>query len=119
MYRRSVTIASIMNNLRYPVGEFEIKPETTHEQRRALIESIAQTPARPRAAIASLSTNQLDEPYRPEGWAVRLVVHHLPDSPLNAYTRFKLGLAADEPTIKPYDEKRGDMLAAGSKGDAE
>jgi uncharacterized damage-inducible protein DinB len=108
-----------MNNLQYPVGTFEIKPATTQEQRRALIESIARTPARLRAAIANLSTEQYDEPYRPGGWTVRQVVHHLPDSHLNAYTRFKLGLTEPEPTIKPYDENRWAALEDGSRADPE
>ena len=115
-----VTIATTMsNNLQYPVGKFEITPGTTHEQRRALIESIAQTPARLRTAIANLSTNQLDEPYRPNGWTVRQVVHHLSDSHLNGYTRFKLGLTEAEPTIKPYDENRWAMLEDGRSADPE
>src|SRR5215470_1937783 len=115
-----VTIAATMsNNLQYPVGKFEITPGTTHEQRRALIESIAQTPARLRAAIANLSTKQLDEPYRPGGWTVRQVVHHLADSHVNAYTRFKLGLTEAEPTIKPYDENRWAMLEDGLHADPE
>jgi DinB superfamily len=108
-----------MNNLQYPVGKFELKAGTTQEQRRALIESIAQTPARLRAAVANLSARQLDERYRPEGWTVRQVVHHLPDSHLNAYTRFKLGLTETEPTIKPYDENRWAMLEDGLYADPE
>src|SRR5262245_25056208 len=111
--------SSSMNNLQYPVGKFELKAGTTQEQRRALIEGIAQTPARLRAAIANLSAKQLDEPYRPEGWTVRQVVHHLPDSHLNAYTRFKLGLTETEPTIKPYDENRWAMLEDGRYADPE
>jgi uncharacterized damage-inducible protein DinB len=108
-----------MNNLQYPVGKFEITPGTTQEQRRAFIESISQTPSRLRAAIANLSTTQLDEPYRANGWTVRQVVHHLPDSHLNAYTRFKLGLTEAEPTIKPYDENRWAMLEDGRQSDPE
>ena len=115
----TLRLQATMTNLQYPVGEFENRPGTTHEQRRALIESIAQTPARLRAAIANLSTRQLDEPYRPEGWTVRQVVHHLSDSHLNAYTRFKLGLTEDEPTIKPYDENRWAMLDDGRHADPE
>jgi uncharacterized damage-inducible protein DinB len=115
-----VTIATTMSkNLQYPVGKFEITPGTTHEQRRSLIESIAQTPARLRAAIANLSAKQLDEPYRPGGWTVRQVVHHLADSHVNAYTRFKLGLTEAEPTIKPYDENRWAMLEDGRYADPE
>jgi uncharacterized damage-inducible protein DinB len=108
-----------MSDLKYPVGKLEIKPGTTHDQRQALIESIAQTPARLRAAIANLSTKQLDEPYRPDGWTVRQVVHHLSDSHLNGYTRFKLGLTEAEPTIKPYDENQWAMLEDGRYADPE
>jgi hypothetical protein len=108
-----------MNSLQYPVGKFEIKSGTTHEQRRELIDSISRTPAELRAAIANLSPNQLDEPYRPGGWTVRQVVHHLPDSHLNGYTRFKLGLTEAEPTIKPYDENRWAMLEDGRQADPE
>ena len=95
-----------MDNLQYPIGKFEAASGTTHEQRHVLIDSIAGAPARLRAAIADLSAAQLDEPYRPGGWTVRQVVHHLPDSHLNAYTRFKLALTEDEPTIKTYEEGR-------------
>ena len=119
MHQQSVTIATTMSNLQYPVGNFEITPGTTEEQRRVLIDSIAQTPSRLRAAVANLSTHQLDEPYRPGGWTVRQVVHHLPDSHLNAYTRFKLGLTEAEPTIKPYDEKSWAMLVDGRYADPE
>jgi hypothetical protein len=66
-----------MSDLQYPVGKIELKHGKTHEERRALIESISQTPARLRAAIANLSMKQLDEPYRPGGWTVRQVVHCL------------------------------------------
>jgi uncharacterized damage-inducible protein DinB len=108
-----------MSNLQYPVGKFEIRPGATHEQRQALIESIAQTPVRLRAAVANLSAKQLDEPYRPDGWTVRQLAHHLPDSHLNGYTRFKLGLTEAEPTIKPYDENRWAMLEDGRYADPE
>jgi uncharacterized damage-inducible protein DinB len=119
MTRRAVTIASTMNNLQYPVGKFEFKPGVTHEGRQALIGSIAQTPDRLRAAIANLSAKQLDEPYRPEGWTVRQVVHHLADSHLNAYTRFKLGVTEAEPTIKTYDENLWAKLEDGRHADPE
>lgn len=71
-----------------------------------LIEEIARTPANLRSAVQGLSTKQLDTPYRPGGWTVRQVVHHLPDSHMNSYVRFKLALTEDEPTIKPYAEDR-------------
>jgi hypothetical protein len=69
-----------------------------------MIDVIARTPAELRAAVEGLSAKQLDTPYRPDGWTVRQVVHHVPDSHLNAYIRFKLGLTEETPTIKPYDE---------------
>ena len=68
------------------------------------IDAIAATPANLRSAVRGLSEAQLDTPYRLGGWTVRQVVHHVPDSHSNAYTRFKLTLTEDVPTIKPYDE---------------
>ena len=108
-----------MNDLKYPVGKFKARPGITHEERQALIGSIAQTPDRLRAAIANLSAKQLDEPYRPEGWTVLQVVHHLADSHLNAYTRFKLGVTEAEPKIKTYDENAWAKLEDGHHGDPE
>jgi len=102
-----------MSNLQYPVGRFEFVSDTTQDQRRAMIDHMAAAPAKLRAAVANLSNEQLDEPYRPEGWTVRQVVHHLADSHINAYTRFKLGVTETEPTIKPYDENRWAQLEDG------
>lgn len=96
-----------MTDLRYPIGEFQIESDAlTNEQRQQFIHQIADAPANLRAAIKGLSEEQLDTPYRPDGWTVRQVVHHVPDSHMNAYIRFKLALTEDEPTIKPYDEAR-------------
>jgi uncharacterized damage-inducible protein DinB len=90
---------------RYPVGKFKRPSEPqTSDERRLLIEQIAATPARMREAVAGLSEAQLDTPYRDGGWSVRQVLHHVPDSHMNAYTRVKLALTEDEPAIKPYDE---------------
>jgi len=100
-----------MNDLRYPIGEFSYPGEQTADERRCTIDEIEATPVRLRAAVQGLSPQQLDTPYRPGGWTVRQVVHHVPDSHLNAYTRFKLALTEDEPTIKPYDEGRWAELA--------
>ena len=91
-------------DLSYPVGRFDVRAPVPPEQVPGWIREIADTPARLRAAVQGLSPEQLDTPYRPGGWTVRQVVHHLPDSHVNAYTRFKLALTEDEPTIKPYDE---------------
>lgn len=94
-----------MTDLRFPVGEFQLDDDNlTDEQRQQFIQEIADTPARLREAIAGLSDEQLDTPYRPDGWTVRQVVHHVPDSHLNNYIRVKFALTEDEPTIKPYDE---------------
>src|SRR6185295_10257740 len=83
----------------------------TSEQRARFIEDIAAAPQRMRSAVAGLTDEQLNTPYRDGGWTVRQVVHHLPDSHLNAYTRMKLALTEDEPVIKPYDEARWAELA--------
>jgi hypothetical protein len=80
-------------------------------QRREFIDAIAETPKNLKATIARLDEHQLDTPYRPGGWTVRQVVHHVPDSHMNSYVRFKLALTEDEPTIKPYDEARWAELA--------
>src|SRR5262249_40361619 len=74
--------------------------------RRAAIETIAGTPAKFRAAVKGLSEAQLDTPYRDGGWTVRQVVHHVPDSHVNAYVRLKLALTESAPTIKPYAEDK-------------
>ena len=91
-------------SLRFPIGEFRRVNTLTDDQRRASIEAIAEAPARLRAAVAGLGAEQLDTPYRTGGWTVRQLVHHLPDSHMNSYVRFKLALTEDEPTIKPYEE---------------
>lgn len=91
-------------NLQYPVGKFRRPEKLNEEQRRAYIGTIAETPARLRAAVAGLTAAQLDTPYRPGGWTVRQVVHHMPDNHMNSYVRFRLALTENEPAIKPYDE---------------
>lgn len=95
-----------MSDLRYPMGKFSFEGPLTEADRTKLISDIEQTPARLRAAVQGLSSQQMETPYRPEGWTVRQVVHHVPDSHMNAYVRFKLALTEDEPTIKPYKEDR-------------
>lgn len=95
-----------MADLRYPVGKFKYEGPPSEDQKRKYLADIEQAPASLRAAIKGLSDQQLDTPYRPEGWTVRQVIHHVPDSHLNAYIRFKLALTEDEPTIKPYAEDR-------------
>src|ERR1700722_3829235 len=93
-----------MSDPRYPIGKFKFEGTTTDSQRNQFIEDIEQTPAALRAAIKNLDAKQVATPYREGGWTVRQVVHHVPESHMNAYIRFKLSLTEDEPTIKPYDE---------------
>jgi uncharacterized damage-inducible protein DinB len=95
-----------MSDLRYPIGKFAYDQALKDEQRLAYIGQIAEAPSNLRRAISGLSNTQLDTPYRPQGWTVRQVVHHVPDSHMNSYVRFKLALTEEEPTIKPYAEDR-------------
>jgi uncharacterized damage-inducible protein DinB len=102
-----------MNDPRYPVGKFDRRDTLTADDRRTLLQQIAEAPARMREAVRGLDERQLDTPYRDGGWTVRQVVHHVPDSHLNAYCRLKLALTEDEPLIKPYDEAAWATLADG------
>jgi uncharacterized damage-inducible protein DinB len=95
-----------MDDLRYPIGKFDYQPGASDAARKERIARIGAAPARIRAAVSGLTPEQLDTPYRPGGWTVRQVVHHVPDSHLNAYTRIRLALTEPGPTIKPYDEAR-------------
>ncbi|MEX2601140.1 MAG: bacillithiol transferase BstA [Balneolaceae bacterium] len=93
-------------DLRYPIGHFKPKEPLTSAERQTFIGQIEQAPDALRSAVEGLTPEQLDTPYRPDGWTVRQVVHHIPDSHLNAYIRFRLALTEDLPTIKPYDEAK-------------
>ena len=97
-----------MSDLRYPIGNFEWTQPASEEQsakdRVQYIEVLAKLPVQMRTALQGLSAEQLDTPYRPEGWTVRQVAHHVPESHMNAYIRFKLALTEDQPQIKPYNE---------------
>ena len=92
-----------MNDPRFPVGKFQYDGPPSEEQKKKFLDEVALTPVNLRAAIKGLSDSQLDTPYREGGWTVRQVVHHVPDSHLNSYVRFKLALTETEPTIKTYD----------------
>ena len=94
------------DDLRYPLGKFSYDGRMTDARRTGCVARIAAAPAGLRAAVVGLDDGQLDTPYRPGGWTVRQVVHHVPDSHLNAYTRIRLALTEDIPTIKPYEEAR-------------
>lgn len=93
-------------DLRYPVGKWEKKTSLDPATRQRFIDEIAATPAAMRKAVAGLDDAQLDTPYRDGGWTVRQVVHHVPDSHLNSYVRFKLALTEEMPQIKTYDEQK-------------
>lgn len=92
--------------LRYPVGKYQPVDKLSEQDRQKLLAQVEEAPKKLRAAVAGLSREQLNTPYRDGGWTVQQVVHHLADSHMNAYTRFKLALTEDEPTIKPYNETR-------------
>jgi len=108
-----------MEDLSYPIGKSKIETELSDAKRRQLIDDIAAAPAALRNAVKDLSKEQLDTPYRPGGWTVRQVVHHLPDSHMNAYFRFKLALTENEPTIKPYEQQLWAELPDAKSGDIE
>jgi uncharacterized damage-inducible protein DinB len=93
-----------MTDPRYPIGKFQPPPSVTDSDRAAFVDQIAALPGDLRAAVSGFDDARLDTPYRDGGWTVRQVVHHVPDSHLNAYTRFKLALTEDRPTIKTYEE---------------
>ncbi|HYY58445.1 MAG TPA: bacillithiol transferase BstA [Pyrinomonadaceae bacterium] len=99
-----------MSDLSYPIGRYQMQHEPTGEERRKFIDQIAEAPSKLRRAVEGLSAEQLDTQYRPGGWTVRQVVHHVPDSHLNSYVRFKLALTEEEPTIRPYLEDRWAQL---------
>lgn len=92
-------------DVRYPIGEYEPKP-FSDKQKRAWLQDIQFLPGLLEQAIENLDERQFETPYRDGGWTVRQVVHHVSDSHLNAYCRFKLALTEDNPVIKPYDEAR-------------
>jgi hypothetical protein len=98
-------------DLRYPVGEFTMPAHVTPALRAEAVAAITACPATLREAVRGFSEAQLDTPYRPGGWTVRQVIHHVPDSHINGYVRFKLTLTEDVPTIKPYDEALWAKLA--------
>lgn len=103
-------------DLRYPVGQFDNSEPITAELRNKYIDEIEETPRRLRDAVAGLTDEQLETPYRPGGWTVRQVVHHLPDSHLNSYMRFKLAATEEQPLIRTYHEERWAELSDARTG---
>ena len=100
-----------MNDPRFPIGKFHKPAEISPEARTQYIEEIAAAPELMRKAVSGLNEPQIDTPYRDGGWTVRQVVHHVPDSHMNSYIRFKLALTEDNPVIKPYEEQLWAELA--------
>ncbi|SFE20409.1 DinB superfamily protein [Paenibacillus algorifonticola] len=108
-----------MDVLRFPIGLFEHEGDISRQQLDGWFADIESAPARLRAAVSDLSAEQLDTPYRPDGWTVRQVVHHIADSHMNAYMRYKLALTEETPTIRPYYEERWAELSDGRTGPVE
>jgi uncharacterized damage-inducible protein DinB len=99
-----MTTATATPDLRFPIGKYEYKPGYSTEQRARCIAEIEAAPAQLRAAASGLSDAQIDTPYRPGGWTIRQVVHHVPESHMNAFIRFKWALTENNPMIKAYEE---------------
>jgi DinB superfamily len=94
-----------MSDLKFPIGKFEFLAGATSAQQKQWIDAIAATPANLRQAVAGMNDQKLDTAYRDGGWTVRQLVHHVADSHINSYVRFRLALTEDAPAITPYNEK--------------
>lgn len=92
-------------NRQYPIGKFEPNPNLSLEQRTQLINELADFTSKLKKVIGALSATKLDTPYRDGGWKRRQVIHHIADAHLNFYSRIKLALTEESPTIKPFDEQ--------------
>jgi hypothetical protein len=108
-----------LQNLKYPIGEFKIKQSITPDDIKWYINTIELFPAKIKQAVAGLTDEQLDTRYRPEGWTIRQVIHHVTDSHINSYTRFKLALTEDTPEILPYHEELWAELPEAKSGPLE
>jgi hypothetical protein len=98
-------------DLSYPIGRFDFKQVVEPARYPALIAEIAEAPALYREAVRGLDEAQIDTPYRPGGWTVRQTVHHVADSHMNSFIRFRLALTEEEPTVRPYDQAAWGELA--------
>jgi hypothetical protein len=106
-----------LEQLKYPVGKLQrVSPPLDRATRSACLDTIEQLPARVRSLVAGLTDAQLDTPYRPGGWTIRQVIHHVPDSHMNAYIRMKLAATEEMPTVKTYQEDRWAELPDGKSG---
>ncbi len=110
---RALALSSNHMDLAYPIGKFQHPGAVTAAQREQYIAEIESLPGQLCSAVAGLNEEQLDTPYRPGGWTVRQTVHHLADSHMNSYVRFKLALTEEQPTVKPYAEDRWAELPEG------
>ena len=108
-----------LEQLRYPVGKAPRVDALDAAARKTMIDAIAQAPARYRSLTAGLSDAELETPYRPGGWTIRQVVHHVPDSHMNAYIRMKLAVTEDTPAIRTYMEERWAELPEAKSGPVE
>jgi uncharacterized damage-inducible protein DinB len=106
-------------DLRYPIGPYTPPPMITPADRSAWIAELESLPANLRQAVDGLTDPQLDTPYRPAGWTLRQVVHHLADGHMNSYTRFRLALTEPTPTVKPFDENAWAELPDAKSGPLE
>ncbi len=104
-----------IEQLKYPIGKFKYNPGP--DELRVAIERISSLPDKLRSAVEGLSDDQLDTPYRDGGWTLRQVIHHIPDSHINAYTRLKLAMTEENPQIRPYDEVKWAECEEAKHGD--
>ena len=111
--------ASPEQDLRYPIGRFQAPTEISEEQRAAWIGEVELLPQELTKAVTGLQEGKLDTAYRTGGWTVRQVIHHLADSHMNSYVRFRLAMTEDSPTIKPYHEAAWAELADAKAAPAE
>lgn len=108
-----------IEKLQYPIGKFKSPEKVSGEQRNEFIRNIEELPQKVANAVKGFSSEQLDTPYRPGGWTVRQVIHHMADSHINSYVRFRWALTEDEPMIKAYEEKPWAELPDAKSGDVE
>lgn len=106
-------------DLRFPIGRFHPPDPIDAASIAQWVGEIAAAPAQLRDAVRGLDDSQLDTPYRPDGWTVRQVVHHLPDSHVNSYVRFRLALTEEQPTVRPYNEAKWAELPDARSGPVE
>jgi len=105
--------------LRYPIGKPQLRAPLSPEDRVVMINEMERFPSRLRNTVEQMSDQQLDTPYRDGGWTVRQVIHHVPDSHMNGYIRFKLAVTEDVPTVRGYEEQVWAELTEARTGDIE